>query len=62
MNIQKGFIFVKNDLKINMLKTKNIVKLGAIAITQVNIQLLQIAYLISSKVYVKKFQQFLQSI
>ena len=46
MNIQKTVIFAKNDLKINMLKTKNIVKLGAIAISQMNIQLLQIAYVI----------------
>ena len=44
--MQKFVTFVKKNLKINMLKTKNIVKLGAIVIIQGNIQVLQIAYVI----------------
>ena len=41
---QRFVIFVKKYLKINMLKIKNIAKVGTIAIIQVNIELLQITY------------------
>ena len=46
MKMQKFVIFVKKNLKINMLKIKNIVKLGIIVIIQVNIEELHIAYVI----------------
>ena len=46
---QKFVIFVKKDLKINMSKMKNIAEVGTIAIMQVNIELLHIAYVF--KVY-----------
>ena len=44
MKIQKSVMFVKKNLKINMLKIKNIVKLETIVIIQENIELLHIAY------------------
>ena len=37
-------LFVKKNLKINMLKIKNIVKLGTIVIIQVNTEVPHIAY------------------
>ena len=55
MKMQKSIIFVKNNLKTNMLKMKNIVKLGTITIMQVNIKGLYIAYVIQSTMYLKKF-------
>ena len=42
MKIQKSIIFVKKTLKINMLKIKNIVRLGTIVIIEVNIEVLYI--------------------
>lgn len=44
MKIQKFSIFGKKKLKISMLKKKDIVKVGAIVIVQVNKEMLQIAY------------------
>ena len=46
MKMQESVIFVKKNLKINMLKKQKIVKLGSIAIIQVNIEVLRIAYVI----------------
>ena len=42
-------------LKINMLKIKNIKTLETIVIIQENIEVLHIAYVIESIVYLKKF-------
>ena len=44
--MQKSDLFVKKDLKINIWKIKNIVKLEIIVITQENIELLHITYVI----------------
>ena len=44
MNMQKCAIFVKKNLKINILKIKSIVKLGTIAIIQGDIEALHKAY------------------
>ena len=44
--MQKSIIFIKKSLKINMLKIKNIVKLGTIVIIHVNIEVLVTAYII----------------
>ena len=44
--MQKSVLFVKKDLKINIWKIKNIVKLEIIVITQENIELLHITYVI----------------
>ena len=46
--MQKLIIFVKKNLKINMLKVKNIVKLGTTIILQVNTEVLHMAYVIQS--------------
>ena len=46
MEMQKFVVFVKNNMKINMLKIKIIVKLGTNVIIQVNIKVLHIAYVI----------------
>ena len=46
MKIQKSVIFVKKNLKINIWKIKNIVKLEIIFIIQENIEVLDIAYVI----------------
>ena len=46
MELQKTDTFDKKILKINMLKIKNIVKLEMIAIIQVNVEVLYIAYVI----------------
>ena len=43
---EKSATFVKKNLKINMLKIKNIVKLGTIFIIQENIEVLRIVYVI----------------
>ena len=51
MKIQKSVIFVNKNLKINMLKIKNIGKSGIIVIIQVNIEMLHIAkYSIPKKI------------
>ena len=47
MKMQRSALFVKKNLKINMLKIKNIVELGTTVIMQVNVEKLQIAYLFS---------------
>ena len=39
-------IFVKKNLEINILKIQNIIKLEIIVITQVNIEVLHMAYVI----------------
>ena len=44
MKMQKYVLFAKKNLKINMKKTRNIVKLNIISITQGNIEALRIAY------------------
>ena len=46
MKIQKLATFVKNIVKINILKIKNIVKLEIIVIIQINTEVLHIVYLI----------------
>ena len=46
MTMQKSVIFVQKNLKINMRKIKNIVKLEIIAIIQGNIEVLRIEYVI----------------
>ena len=43
---QKSAIFVKKDLKINMLKIKNNVELGTIIFIQENIKVLHVVYII----------------
>ena len=55
MKTQKSVIFFKKNLKINMLKTKNILKLEIIAIIQGNVEVLGISYIILKIVYLKKF-------
>ena len=55
MKTQKSVIFFKKNLKINMLKTKNILKLEIIAIIQENVEVLGISYIILKIVYLKKF-------
>ena len=42
--MKKIVIFVKKNLKINMLKTKNIVNLGTVVIVQMKIEVLHKAY------------------
>ena len=44
MKVQKPVIFVKTNLKINMLMITNIVELEIIFIIQLNIEVLHIAY------------------
>ena len=44
MKVQKLVIFVEKNLKMKILKIKNIVKLETIVIIQVNIEVLIIAY------------------
>ena len=46
MKTQKSVIFVNKNLKINIWKVKNIVKLEITVIIQENIELLRIAYVI----------------
>ena len=46
MKMQKSVNFVKENLKINILKIRNIVKLHTIVIIQGNMEMLHIAYLI----------------
>ena len=46
MKMQKSVIFVQKNLKINISKTKNIVKLQIIIIIQGNIEVLRIANVI----------------
>ena len=41
---KKKLIFVKKNLKVNMLKIKNIVKLETITIIEMNIEVLHISY------------------
>ena len=44
--MEKSVIFVKKNLKINILKIKNIIKLELIVIIKGNIEVLRKAYLI----------------
>ena len=46
MKTQKVVIFLKKNLKINMLKIKNTAKLDTIVIIQINAQISLIAYVI----------------
>ena len=46
MKMQKSALFVKKNLKINIWKIKNIVKLEIIVIIQGNIEVLLIVYII----------------
>ena len=46
MKMQKSDIFVKENLKMNILKIKHITKLEIIVIIQWNIEVLRIAYVI----------------
>ena len=46
MKIQKSVIFVRKNLKKNILKTENIVKLEIIVIMQGDIEVLRKAYII----------------
>ena len=46
MKMQKFVIFANKNLKINMLKIKNVKKLETIVIVKVNIEVLRIAYVI----------------
>ena len=46
MKIQKFAIFIQNNLKINMLKTKSIVKARRTVIIQGNIEILPKSYVI----------------
>ena len=55
MKTQKSVIFFKKNLKIYMLKTKNILKLEIIAIIQGNVEVLGISCIILKIVYLKKF-------
>ena len=43
---KKRAIFVKKNLNINMLKIESIIKLGTIAIAQVNIEVLHMTYVV----------------
>ena len=53
--MQKSVIFIRKNLRINMLLIRNINKLEIIATTQVNIEVVQIAYIIQSIEYLKTF-------
>ena len=50
MKMQKSVMFAEKQLKINMLKTKNIVKLEIIIIIQGNVQVLHIACILNYSV------------
>ena len=54
MKMQKSVIFVTKDFKINIWKIRNIVKLEIIAITQGNIEVLCIGYVILNIEYLTK--------
>ena len=55
MNMLKFAISVEESFKINMLNIKNIAKLEIIAIKQVNVEVLQIAYRIQNIVFLKNY-------
>ena len=55
MNMLKFAISVEESFKINMLNIKNIAKLEIIAIKQVNVEVLQIAYRIQNIVFLKSY-------
>ena len=40
MKLEKSVILVNKNLKLNMLKIKNIIKLGTIVVIQVNVEML----------------------
>ena len=52
--MQRSVIFARKNLKINIWKIKNIVKLEIIVIIQENIEVLHMAYVIWKIVYLKK--------
>ena len=54
VKMQISVIFVKKNLKINIWKIKNMVKLDIIVIIQGNIEMLHIAYIIWNILYLKK--------
>ena len=52
---KKSVIFMEKNLKTNLCKIKNIVKVEIIVIIHGNIEVLRIAYIIGNKVHLKKF-------
>ena len=58
MKMNEFVIFANKNLKINMLKIKNIAKIENILIIHGNIEVLKIAHVIQSLVYLKKFIYF----
>ena len=55
MKMQKSVTFVKKNLKINISKIKNMVKLEIIAIMQEDIEVLRTDYVIENIVCLKRF-------
>lgn len=53
MKIHRYALFVKKSVKINILTIQNIVKLKIILITQLNVEMLHIVYVIRDIVLVK---------
>ena len=58
--MQKFVMFVNKNLKINMLKTQNIVKLGTVVIIKRNIGVLHIAYVIYICIYTHNIYNLLK--
>ena len=54
MKMQASVIFVNKDVKINMWKIKNIVKLEIIVVIQGSIEVLHISYVVQNIKYLKK--------
>ena len=54
-NTKICYIYEKNNLKVNMLKTKNIVRTGRTVIIQSNVEILPKAYVIKAMLDLKKF-------
>ena len=55
MKMQKLVSFVKENLKINILKLKDTLKFKIIGIIQGNIEVLHITYVVSNIVYLENF-------
>ena len=58
MKMHKFVIFVKKNLKINMVEMKITVKLGTITIIQENVQVIHIAYSILKKFNLVFYNRF----
>ena len=56
MKMQKYLISVKENLKVNMIKIENILKLRTTVIIQVNVEVLHIAYIVFLKKFLKLFK------